>query len=218
MIATVILSAGRGERIGGMAKPLLRYPGEPPFAVLAVQAALQADTHPVLVLGHAADDVHSALLEEHPELAKTADVVVVPGADNRADPPLLSDSLRTGITRATALGAETIVVTLVDQPGIGGRALRHVLAVHRPGQLTRGAVDGRPGHPVVFGAADALAAAAAAQGDQGARSYLTQHADRVVTVNIAELADDTDIDTKEQYRATSQDAATRPTRGRSGPW
>jgi nicotine blue oxidoreductase len=57
-----------------------------------------------------------------------------------------------------------------------------------------------PGHPVVFDPAAAVAAAQLATGDEGARSYLAQHRDRVRRLDCTTLADAGDVDTVDDLR------------------
>jgi CTP:molybdopterin cytidylyltransferase MocA len=54
--------------------------------------------------------------------------------------------------------------------------------------------DGRWGHPVGLGARHVQPAAAAARGDEGARSYLRAHADVVHEVECGDVGDPGDLD------------------------
>ncbi|WP_191089909.1 nucleotidyltransferase family protein [Nesterenkonia ebinurensis] len=189
--ATVILAAGQAERLGGASKPLLRADGEL-LAVRALRTAWETGTVPVLVLGHRSEEVLEALNSDARGLLGRTDVVVLSGRQRQ-----LADSFRMGVQRAAELGAQWIAVLLVDQPGIGAAALKAVLDEHSPGRITQGAVAGRPTHPVVFDTGDAAAAAALAEGDEGARRYLRAQAHRLDLMDLTGIADDTDIDTPE---------------------
>lgn len=208
MTATIILAAGQGVRLGGRSKPLLSLHGEL-LAVRALRTACTAGTVPVLVLGHRHAEVLGALRTAAPQALDRAEVVQLqsPGSG-------LSLSFRAGVQRASRFAAERVAVLLVDQPWIGPEALRRVLDAHRRGRITRGEIGSRAGHPVVFDRADALAAAAQARGDEGARHYLAAHARRTDRVNLTGCADDADLDTPEDLRRVGLG----PEPSRSGPW
>ncbi|WP_166432935.1 nucleotidyltransferase family protein [Nesterenkonia salmonea] len=195
MRATVILAAGRGSRLGGQSKPLLRINGEL-LVVRALRTAHQAGTTPVLVLSHRSTEVLRTLRTQAPEELEASEVVEL--ASSSAG---LSLSFRTGIRHAADRGAEQIAVLLVDQPWIGAEALRTVLEAHQRGRITRGLIRGQPSHPVVFDREDALAAASQAQGDDGARHYLRAHRQRSDLIDLSACADDADIDTPDDLRS-----------------
>lgn len=198
--ATVILAAGQGRRLAGASKPLIRLAGET-LAARALHVALTAGTVPVLVLGHRSEEVLKVLQSECPEPLRSSQVVILNATDGTTPVlPPMADSYRAGVQRAAELGVEQIAVLLVDQPGIGAAALSTVLEAHTPGRITRGAVSGRPTHPVVFDAEDALAAAEQACGDQGAREYLRAQAERVDLIDLTGLAQDADLDTAQDLQ------------------
>lgn len=197
--ATIILAAGAGRRLGTCSKALLRVgPGAEPLGIRAVRAGLAAGTSPVLVLGFEAQQVEEELRGAEPELMGRSHVVAAEQWEAG-----LSASFRAGAKAAHDAGFARCAVLLVDQPGIDEQALAAVLGEHESGRITRGCVEWRPGHPVVFDIEDALAAAALASADEGARSYLKAHAGRVDLVDITDLADDTDLDTAEDLASFS---------------
>lgn len=81
-------------------------------------------------------------------------------------------SLRTGLNAALQTMATAALVTLVDLPDVRRRIYGRVLerAGNATTTLARASYFGRPGHPVVLGRDWWTAAAAGAQGDQGARA------------------------------------------------
>lgn len=184
----MILAAGEGSRLGSRGKALVSVDGRT-LMQRAVQAATDAGTVPLLVLGHRAEQVR-AVLDETATVA--TEVVICPTWQQG-----LSASLRAGVQGARERGADRVAVVLVDQPGIGAEALRTVLDAHHPGRIARGAVRGRPTHPVVLEIQAALDAAAAAQDDEGARAYLRAHPELLDTIDLTWCADDADIDTPE---------------------
>jgi nicotine blue oxidoreductase len=92
---------------------------------------------------------------------------------------------------------EAVVVSLVDTPGVTAAAVARLVALAAPGALARCAYDGVPGHPVLLGRDHWAGVVETAAGDAGARTYLRAHA--VTLVEAADVADGTDVDTREQY-------------------
>ncbi|MBO0595607.1 NTP transferase domain-containing protein [Nesterenkonia sp. E16_7] len=184
---TVILAAGAGTRLGGRGKALLRIGGET-LASRALRCAREADTRPLIVLGHRAEPVREQLFQG-PGLAD-AEWVLCPDWEQG-----LSASFRAGVEAAAQQGAGRVAVVLVDQPGIGAVALRRVLQAHAPGRITQGLIRGTRTHPVVFDLAAAQAAAAIALGDAGARPYLRAHPELIEAVDLSGIAQAQDIDT-----------------------
>jgi molybdenum cofactor cytidylyltransferase/nicotine blue oxidoreductase len=120
----------------------------------------------------------------------TLQVVVNPDPDRG-----MRSSLALGVAAATAEGMPpaALAVLLVDMPGIGPTAVRTVVARWRPGRICIGTYDGRRGHPIVMAPQlwqDALAVAAP---DEGARRYLSEHAE--IVDEVAVPGDPADLDT-----------------------
>lgn len=186
-VAGLLLAAGGGRRLGGRPKALLPHRGRPlvEHAVAALRAAGCARVH--VVLGAAADEVRAR--------ARLDGCVVVenPGWERG-----MGGSLRAGLASLHGTGARAALVALVDQPGIGERALARVRAAYAgPGSLVSAAYDGVRGHPVLFGADHWPAVAASASGDRGARAYLREHAGELTLVECGDVAEPYDIDTPE---------------------
>lgn len=109
----------------------------------------------------------------------------------------MGSSLRAGLDSLAGTGARAVLVSLVDQPGIGAEAVTRVLAGFTgEDSLVSAAYDGVRGHPVLFGAAHWAGIAESATGDRGARTYLKAHADAVVLVECGDAAEPYDIDTE----------------------
>ncbi len=110
----------------------------------------------------------------------------------------MGSSLRAGLGSLDGTGARAALVSLVDQPGIGPRAVARVLAAYRDeASLVSAAYDGRRGHPVLFGAAHWAAVAASATGDRGARAYLKERDAAITLVECGDVAEPYDIDTED---------------------
>ncbi|GAA2627343.1 nucleotidyltransferase family protein [Streptomyces axinellae] len=187
-VAGLLLAAGGGRRLGGRPKALLTHEGRP-LVEHAVRALREGGCTPVLVvLGAARDEVR--------ERAELAGCVLI---DNPEWAEGMGTSLRAGLERAaTSEGAGAVLVSLVDQPGIGPRAVARVRAAYRsPATLAAASYGGRRGHPVLFGRQHWAEVARGARGDAGARGYLAASAGQLTLVECGDVADPADIDTPE---------------------
>ncbi|MEU7022857.1 nucleotidyltransferase family protein [Streptomyces sp. NPDC046203] len=186
-VAGLLLAAGGGRRLGGRPKALLPHRGRP-LVEHAARALWDGGCGAVyVVLGAGAERVRQ-------EARLPACVLV----DNAGWAEGMGSSLRAGLD---ALGAhpdefDAVLVSLVDQPGIGAAAVARVRAAYQ-GRDTLAAASyrGRRGHPVLFGAAHWAGVVAGAVGDQGARGYLAAHRDAITLVDCSEVAEPYDIDT-----------------------
>ncbi|MGW3287143.1 nucleotidyltransferase family protein [Streptomyces sp. NPDC001002] len=182
----LVLAAGGGRRLGGRPKALLEHRGRPlvEHAVGVLRAAGCARVH--VVLGARAADVRAR--------ADLAGCVLV---DNPDWAEGMGGSLRAGLDSLAGTGASGVLVSLVDQPGIGPTAVARVLAAHRDRtSLVSAAYAGVRGHPVLFGAAHWAGVAASATGDRGARAYLRAHEEAITLVECGDVAEPYDIDTE----------------------
>jgi len=185
----LILAAGASSRMRGADKLLERLEDQPQIARIA-QAAL-ATGLPVTV----------ALPPDRPaRAAALAGLAVTPviAADAAGG---MAESLKSGL--AALPGDAAVLLLLADLPEITAEDLRTVLqaAAAAPQLIHRGtAADGTPGHPVLF-PPWARAELAALQGDEGARSLLRRHADRVRAVPLPGRHATTDLDTPEDWAA-----------------
>ncbi|MFJ3952040.1 NTP transferase domain-containing protein [Streptomyces libani] len=186
-MAGLLLAAGGGRRLGGRPKALLDHRGRP-LVEHAARALRDGGCRPVhIVLGAAA-----AAVRERAELAAY-------GLSENPDwAQGMGSSLRVGLAALAESGADAVVVSLVDQPGIGAAAVARVVAAYEGrASLASAAYGGRRGHPVLFGADHWADIAAGAEGDRGARGYLQRHADALTLVECADIAEPYDIDTPE---------------------
>ncbi|MFG2511009.1 NTP transferase domain-containing protein [Streptomyces sp. NPDC048584] len=185
-VAGLLLAAGGGRRLGGRPKALLTHRGRPlvEHAVAALRAGGCTRVH--VVLGARADEVRAR--------------ASLPGCalvDNPEWERGMGTSLRAGLRSLAGTGTRAALVSLVDQPGIGAEAVARVLGAYdSPDVLASAAYDGVRGHPVLFGSAHWAGVAATATGDQGARAYLREHAQRLTLVECGDVAQAYDIDTE----------------------
>jgi len=125
-----------------------------------------------------------------------ARVLDVPDAQvvvNEAWQSGMGSSLAAGLAACAATEATSVVVTLVDQPGLTPAVIEAV-ADPSPQALVAATYDGRRGHPVVLGRDHWSGAAASAVGDRGARDYLAAHREVTRYVEVAHLGSDVDLD------------------------
>jgi CTP:molybdopterin cytidylyltransferase MocA len=147
----VILAAGAGRRMGGVAKCLLELEGRTLLERLLTH--LQPLRGParhdlVLVLGHHAIDIQTHVAQLPDEIAPLCVINPRPEDDT-------ASSLRAGL-RALAHDVGQVVVLLADQPLIDGpdvQAALDAFASRGPGiRVQVPMVHGQPGHPVIFDA------------------------------------------------------------------
>ncbi|MCM2410856.1 nucleotidyltransferase family protein [Streptomyces sp. RKAG290] len=187
VVAGLLLAAGGGRRLGGRPKALLEHRGSL-LADHAVRTLRDGGCGPVhVVLGAAADEVRARA-----ELSGCSVTVNPEWTEG------MGSSLRAGLDAVAASGADAALVLLVDQPGIGARAVARVRAAYRSRtSLAAASYEGERGHPVLFGADLWADIAAGAVGDQGARAYLRAHRDAITLVECSDVAQAYDIDTTE---------------------
>lgn len=184
-VACVLLAAGGSRRLG-FPKQLVRLRGRPLLAH-AIAAARGAAPHAplVVVLGAAA-------LRLRGIVRRTGrDAVVVRNARWHEG---LATSLQAGLTAVPPRTA-AVLVLLVDQPGVGARALRRLLAAwaRRSGSAAAAFYAGRPGVPAVL-PRKFWRGIRALEGDTGARALLQGGAITAVQMPEAQMDVDTPAD------------------------
>ena len=176
-VAGLVLAAGEGSRFGGP-KALVELHGER-LVDRAVRVLREGGCEPVYVVSGAAT------------VAVTGATTVV----NDDWETGMASSLRAGIA-ALPESADAVVISLVDQPGIGADVVtRLVRRLQEGSQLVVAAYDGRPRNPVGLARPLWAAASASAVGDEGLRFFIREHPDEVDAVECADIADPADIDT-----------------------
>jgi CTP:molybdopterin cytidylyltransferase MocA len=180
--AGIVLAAGASRRFGGVkqlaelrGRPLLSYAVEAMLAVPALEPV-------IVVLGHAADEIASAI-----EFGSAT--VVVAAAWNEGQ----SASLQRGIIAAG--DADAVVVTLGDQPFITPQVIAGALDQLPGHDAVRATYDGKPGHPVVL-SRRAMDADGGLSADTGARAQPSRFRER--EWEAGHLSSAPDIDTREE--------------------
>ena len=182
-VAGLVLAAGEGRRLG-RPKAVVEVDGER-LVDRAVRVLREGGCEPVVVVTGAVPlDVPGA--------------VVVHNADW---PTGMGSSLRCGLA-SMPTGAEAVVVSLVDQPGIGAGVVERLLAARAAGaRIAVATYGGQRRNPVLLHRDLWGRAAARATGDEGARGLLKEVPELVTEVECGDVADPTDIDTPESLRS-----------------
>ena len=172
--AGLVLAAGAGTRYGRPKAPV-EIDGER-LVDRAVRVLTEGGCDPVVV-------VLGAWVGE------------VPGAQvlvNSEWPEGIGSSLRTGLAALAAdIDVDSVVVTLVDLPGLSGEAVRRV--VDRDAPLAVATYGGERGHPVRLGREHWPEVIKGARGDVGARPVLLGDRE-VALVEVGDVADGYDLD------------------------
>ncbi len=182
-VAGLVLAAGEGRRFG-RPKALVEVDGER-LVDRAARVLREGGCDVVYVVAGAAP-------------------LDVPGATtvvNENWPTGMASSLRAGLG-ALPTTADAVVISLVDQPGIGPAAVARLVEPLRQGhQLVVASYWGSLRNPVGIARSLWRQAAAAAEGDEGARAFIRAHPELVEAVECADVADPGDVDTPADLEA-----------------
>jgi len=179
VIAGLVLAAGAATRFGAP-KQLALLDGEP-LVHYAVEAQLGAGNieRVAVVVGAHGDEVAAVLPPQ-------VDTVHCLGWEEG-----MAASLRAGI--AALDGADWVVVTLADQPGVTPQIVAMIADHIAPAyDAVRATYDGVPGHPVALGPV-LLARAGELQGDLGFRDLFAGARVREVVAGHLGSAHDIDV-------------------------
>lgn len=179
-VAGLVLAAGSGSRLG-QPKALVELGGER-LVDRAVRVLRDGGCDPVIVVSGAAPfEVAGASVVTNPDWATG-----------------MGSSLRVGLAVLAGGDAAAVVVSLVDQPGIGPAVVGRVIAAFDAGATVATATyAGARRNPVLLARRTWAEVSRLAEGDAGARPYLAAHPDEVTAVECDDLGDAADIDTPE---------------------
>lgn len=190
----LVLAAGASSRMRGRDKLLQPLRGKPLLRLVADVAL--ATGAPVIVTLPPASEARRKLLAGVP-----ASIVDIPDAAMG-----MSRSIVRAVSAisAGASGPEDgIMVLPADMPGFSTKALADLISRFRaePELIWRGGTtDGTPGHPAIF-PRDLWGELLAVTGDEGGRSVLARHKDRVRLVPLPGRMAVLDLDTPEDWAA-----------------
>jgi CTP:molybdopterin cytidylyltransferase MocA len=187
VIGGIVLAAGEARRMGGRPKALLERDGVPLVRRVAKAMLEGGPRDVVVVLGHCADQVATAVAGLPIRTVVNAEYVAG-----------RTSSLRCGL--AAQSHCDAVAIALADMPLLGAddvRAVLHAFAQRKPG--TRALVprcgDER-GHPVVL-AADAAREILELEYACGARDWLDAHPDEVQWLDVDHARYVVDVDAPE---------------------
>jgi molybdenum cofactor cytidylyltransferase len=183
MIAAIVLSAGKSERMGSP-KALLEYRGQTFLATILAAIASARMASVVVVAGHHYDRIVRAF--------PNARVAFNPNYEQG-----MSTSVQVGI-RSLPDGVDGAAIFLVDHPMIDRQTIEALAARLEPGRIVVPLHEDRRGHPVLF-AADLFAEILELAPDQGLNTVVKRIRDRVVEVIVDNPGVLRDIDTPEQF-------------------
>ena len=185
----LILAAGSSLRMRGGDKLMEKIEGQPLLRRIALAAL--ATAAPVTVTLPPGRPERGAVLADLP----LQRLIVADAALGMAA------SLRAGLASLPEEAA--VMLLLADLPEITAEDLGQMLAEWQwtPEAILRGTdADGTPGHPVCF-PAWARPDLMALTGDEGARSVLVNHQDRIRLIRLPGEHASTDLDTPEDWQA-----------------
>jgi CTP:molybdopterin cytidylyltransferase MocA len=195
-IGAVLLAAGEGRRMGGVAKPLIRLQGVPLIRRQLVALSGAGVDEVVVVTGHARAAVESEIQP-----------FSVTQAHNEAHAEGQDGSVRVGLA-ALSGPFDAVFVVPSDQPLIGAGDLTELIGAFkkRPagaGHIVVPVVSGQRGNPILL---DAIAIERIFASDAKlACRHLIEHEPELVHVHeTANTRFITDLDTIEDVRALAQ--------------
>lgn len=192
-VGLVILAAGAGTRLGGVAKALLKLPDGRTFLESIVQTARQVGlSEAVIVVGKPFGDAVAAA-------GRALGCIL---ADNPAPERGMASSVAVGFEKLEALAAPSCNAAWlwpVDHPTVSPATLRDLLAVLGDHAGARPTFGGRGGHPPLISRSLWPSLASCADAPGGARTVLA--AADVVDVAVDDRGVVRDVDTPADLEA-----------------
>jgi molybdenum cofactor cytidylyltransferase len=193
-IGAVLLAAGEGQRMGGVAKPLIRLQGVPLISRQLVALSGAGVDEVVVVTGHAREAVEAQLRS-----------FVVTLAYNEAHADGQQGSVRVGLT-ALSGPFDAVIVMPADQPLIGASDLTELIGAFkkRPsGHVVVPVVNGERGNPIILDDV-ALAQILASDTNLGCRHLIERQPELVHAHETANIRFVTDLDTLDDVQQLAQ--------------
>jgi molybdenum cofactor cytidylyltransferase len=193
-IGAVLLAAGEGRRMGGVAKPLIRLQGVPLISRQLVALSGAGVDEVVVVTGHARLAIEEAVKG-----------FVVTLAHNDASASGQQSSVRVGLA-ALSGPFDAVLVAPADQPLIGAGDLTELIGAFkkRPaGHVVVPVVNNQRGNPIVLDA-EALAQVLASDTNLGCRHLIERNPELVYAYETANARFVTDLDTLEDIERLAQ--------------
>lgn len=193
-IGAVLLAAGEGRRMGGVAKSLIRLQGVPLVKRQLIALSGAGVDQVVVVTGFERDAVEAQVQDFPVTLAYNADYEQ--GQQG---------SVRTGLN-ALQGNFDAVFVLLVDQPLISADDLTELIAAFKKkpaGHVVVPMVNGQRGNPVLMDA-DVLAKVLASEAKLGCRQLMDKQPALVHAYETSNTRYITDLDTVEDVEKLAQ--------------
>lgn len=193
-IGAVLLAAGQGTRMGGVAKSLIRLQGVPLINRHLIALSGAGVDEVVVVTGHARDAVEAQV--------QTFPVTLAHNADFASGQ---QSSVRLGLS-ALSGNFDAVIILLADQPLIGATDLTELIAAFKKkpyGNIVMPMVGGQRGNPVVIDA-EARAQVLASETNLGCRNLMDRNPDMVFAHQTENTRYITDLDTLEDISQLAQ--------------
>jgi len=193
-VGAVLLAAGTGSRMGGVAKSLIRLQGVPLINRQLIALSGAGVDEVVVVTGFARDAVEASVSTFPVSLAHNADYAL--GQQS---------SVRVGL-QALRGNFDAVLVVLADQPLLGAADLTELIAAFkkRPsGHVVVPVVDGQRGNPIVMDHV-ALAQILASDTNLGCRHLVERQPELVHVHASTNTRFVTDLDTLADLEALAQ--------------
>lgn len=187
-VATVILAAGAGRRLGVVAKALLRRDdGASYLETICATASTAGAGIGVVVVG----EPHRAVTET--EAARLGWPCVLNPDPDRG----MASSVEVGFAELAArfAAARAALLWPVDHPGVRPETVERLLSMAEPGRIVIPAFGGRGGHPSIFGRRLWAELARCSRLEHGARSIVRAENAHVTRIDVDDPGVVDDVDT-----------------------
>ncbi len=188
-LGAVLLAAGEGVRMGGVAKSLIRLQGVPLINRQLMALGGAGVDEVVVVTGHARDAVQAQVQVQVLSFPVTL-------AHNAGYAQGQQSSVRLGLSALSA-NLDAILIVLADQPLIGASDLTELIAVFKKkatGHIVMPMVGAQRGNPVVIDDV-ARAQVLASEANLGCRDLMDRNPEMVVVHQTRNTHFITDLDT-----------------------
>lgn len=192
-VGAVLLAAGEGRRMGGVAKPLIRLQGVPLVKRHLIALSGAGVDEVVVVTGFERDAVE-AQVQDFP----------VTLAHNAAYAEGQQGSVRTGLAALNGK-FDAVLVVLADQPLIGASDLTELISAFKKSPKREGGmvllpvVEGQRGNPILLDT-EALAMILASDTNLACRKFIDSHPHLVLVHETGNTRFITDLDTPEDVQ------------------
>lgn len=194
-VAAVILAAGRSTRMGGPNKLLAELNGKKLVRIVAEQVLASKASPVIVVTGHQAGEIETALKGLNVEFARNPDFAQG-----------LATSVKAGIATVPE-NADGAVVCLGDMPLIDAKLIDRLVEAFAPDRgslIVVPVAEGRRGNPVLW-SRRFFPELMVLDGDVGARHLIARHMEAVTEVEVEGKSAFLDIDTPEMLTDARRD-------------